>query len=118
MAIALEPNVSNGVVVPEVIGNRLSVICFLKFSGEYKTGGDSSLAKTLEAYFKEIGKGTITWVQVTGTPGYIYMYNFETSKLQVFDSGKEKEALAELKEEEYPKKIRTESKPKLFAVGN
>lgn len=118
MSIALKGQFSNAPVNTEVEGKHLELFSILVFTGEYKKGGDASLAKTLEAYFKQTGRGTIDWVQVSGVPGFIFIYNYETSKLQVFESGKEGETFKELAEGEYPKVIRTESVAKMFAVGS
>lgn len=117
MTVVLGPINPNGVVTTSVLGDKLCVLTNITFKGEYKTGGDSSLAPLLESLFKENGRGTIEWVEVQGSPGYMFMWNPETSKLQTIWSGKESAVLKELTEAEYPALIRTGSKPRLFALG-
>lgn len=116
MTVVLKPVSPNGVVVPTVFGDKLVLIEALVFSSTYKTGGDTALAKEIEIIFKENGGGLIRWIQVSGVPGYLFIYNYETNKLQVYQSGKESAILKELPEAEYPAAIR-EGKPRLFAIG-
>lgn len=103
---------------PSVIGDKLCILCSLTFSSTYKTGGDTTLATEIETILKETGRGSIDWVKVDGCPGYVFTYNYETSKLQLFRTGAAvKGVLEELPEEEYPALVRTGSKPRLFAIG-
>lgn len=116
MTMTLGAITSNGVVRPHVQGDLISFIETAVFTGEYKTGGDTSVVKLLEQILSQNGTGVVMWVQVSGVPGFIFIYNYETNKLQVFDSGKEGEAFKELPEGEYPAAIRN-SKPRVYVLG-
>jgi hypothetical protein len=117
MTVVVGPIVSTGTVRPHVLGDRQSFIENLTFSGTYKTGGDETFKTAIEALLKQQGEGTILWVEVDGTPGYKYTYNYETGKLQVFESGASGAVMKELAEAEYPALIRTGSKPRAFVLG-
>lgn len=118
MTVVLGSILANGTVTPSVVGDKLSIITKLTFSGEYKTGGDITLGEEIKKLLEEIGRGTIEWVDVTGSPGYVFSYNYETAKLQVFRTGTAlKGVLEELPEAEYPALIRTGSQPHLFCIG-
>jgi hypothetical protein len=116
MTVAISAVLSNKPVTAGVEGTFLEMIENIKLSGEYKTGGDSSLTAILEAYFKQEGVGEIRWVNVSGVPGYVFVWNYETNKLQVFESGKEKKPLSELPEAEYPEAIRNAT-VRMYAIG-
>lgn len=117
MTVVLGAVVANGTVVPKVWGDSLVVNSTITFSGTYKTGGDAGLAAILEELFKEIGRGSIDWVEVDGGVGYVFKWNYETNKLQLFRTGAAvKGVLEENPEEAYPAAI-TGAKLRLLAVG-
>lgn len=108
---------TGGVVRSHVEGDKQEIIEALTFSGTYKTGGEISIAENIEGLLKQFGQGIIQWVQVTGVPGYLFIFNYATSKLQVIDTGASSgAAFSELAEGEYPAAIR-EGKPRIFAIG-
>lgn len=117
MTVVLSAALPNGVVAPSIMGDKVTVLSNITFSGTYKTGGDASLAPLLEAIISEIGRGTLEWVSVEGAPGYIFKWNFETMKLQLFRTGAAvKGPLEELPEEAYPAAI-TGAKWRVFVIG-
>lgn len=116
MTVVLSAITANRPVTANVQGTYLEILENIKLSGEYKTGGDSSLLPILEAYFKQEGNGEVRWVNVSGVPGYVFIWNYETSKLQVFESGKEAKPLKEIAEAEYPEAIRNAT-IRMFAIG-
>jgi uncharacterized protein YigE (DUF2233 family) len=118
MTVVLATIQSNEPVEPKIFGDTQVIISGLTFSGTYKTGGDSSLLPLLESLWKQQGVGIIEWVQVSGIPGFVFIYNYATNKLQVYESGKEGEAFKELAEAEYPAAIREAGKARLFAMGS
>lgn len=97
---------NNEPVVPHSDGDDWEIRCGLTFSGEYKTGGDSTFKEVVEAVLKELGTGIINFVIINGVPGYFIQYNYKTGKLQVFWSGASGAVLKELTEAEYPAAIR------------
>lgn len=110
-------SIENQPVVPHSDGDNWEVIGEVVFSGNYTTGGDSTLAGAIEAVLKQVGQGIIQWVQVTGVPGFLFTYNFSTKKLQVFDTGASSgAAFGELAEGAYPAGI-TGAKGRVYAMG-
>lgn len=115
MTVAIGLLQANEPISPKVIGDTQMVLCELDLTGVYKTGGDASLLPLLESLFKQVGLGVVEWVMVSGIPGYVFMWNSETNKLQVFEGAAG--LLKELAEAEYPAAIRT-GDARMFALGS
>lgn len=107
MTVVLTPLAKNETVTPHSDGDDWEIRCGITVSSTYKTGGDTTFKKEIEAVLKQLGTGIINFVMVNGCPGYLLQYNYKTEKLQVFRTGAAlKGVLEELPEEEYPAALR------------
>lgn len=82
MTVVLGPILPNGVVVPSALGDKWSILSGVTFSSTYKTGGDASFAEQVEAILKEVGRGSIDFVQVDGPITHYPKYDYVNNKLQ------------------------------------
>lgn len=105
-------------IEPHSTGDAYQIRCGITLSSTYKTGGDITISEALETQLKQIGAGTIVWLDVQGdAKGYIFSYNYATKKLLVYRTGAAvKGALEELPEEAYPAAI-TGAKLRVLCIG-
>lgn len=112
------PNSNDPVVVHSGPGDFWFLIGQLTFSGNYSANGEAALAEEIKNILKQLGTGTILWLDVQGdTAGFVFAYNYTTEKLQIYRTGTAlKGKLEELPAGALPAEI-TGAKVRVFAIG-